>query len=172
MWAQLLEKLSYCKGQSTVEAAFLIPVLLGVVLLMVQPGIVLYDRVVMRSAAAQACRLMVTLPQGDPDGQCKAFVQHRLAAVPQQDCFHVHADGCSWDIRCEGGEGSEKVSVSISTKIKPLPLVSFLSQAVGASGQDGCWTVKVEESIQTQPSWVASAAGGSDPSAWVGMWQK
>ena len=45
------------RGQATVEAAFLIPVLFTVLLLSVQPGMVLYDRMVMRAAASDACRL-------------------------------------------------------------------------------------------------------------------
>lgn len=47
------------RGQGTVEAAFVLPVLLGLVLFLLQPGIVLYDRVVMKSAAAEACRLLI-----------------------------------------------------------------------------------------------------------------
>ncbi len=43
-------------GQATVEAAFALPVLFLLVLLLVQPGIVLYDRMVMASAAAEGCR--------------------------------------------------------------------------------------------------------------------
>ena len=46
------------RGQGTVEAAFVLPVLLGLVLFLLQPGIVLYDRVVMKSAAAEACQLL------------------------------------------------------------------------------------------------------------------
>ena len=42
------------RGQATVEAAFLIPVLFTVLLLSVQPGMVLYDRMVMRAAASDA----------------------------------------------------------------------------------------------------------------------
>ena len=44
------------RGQGTVEAALVIPVLFVLLLLLLQPGIVLYDRMVMRGAAAEACR--------------------------------------------------------------------------------------------------------------------
>ena len=47
-------------GQSTVEAAFLLPVFLLVLGLLLQPAIILYDRCVMQSAAAEACRLVAT----------------------------------------------------------------------------------------------------------------
>lgn len=41
------------RGQSTVEAAFALPIILACVLLLIQPGIILYDRMVMRAAAAE-----------------------------------------------------------------------------------------------------------------------
>ncbi len=50
-------------GQATVEAAFLVPVLFIVLLLLLQPGILLYDRIVMQGAAAQGCRLLATSTQ-------------------------------------------------------------------------------------------------------------
>ena len=39
-------------GQATVEAAFALPISLALVILLVQPGILLYDRIVMQQAAA------------------------------------------------------------------------------------------------------------------------
>ena len=55
-----LKRLADERGQSTVEAAFLFPVVFVLVLLLVQPGILLYDRIVMEGAAADACRLLAT----------------------------------------------------------------------------------------------------------------
>ena len=50
-------RLSYARGffpgQSTVEGAFLIPVILLMLMLLIQPGILLYNRVVMQSAAEE-----------------------------------------------------------------------------------------------------------------------
>ena len=48
------------RGQGSVEAAVVIPVLFLLLLMLLQPGIVLYDRIVMGSAAAEACRLLAT----------------------------------------------------------------------------------------------------------------
>lgn len=167
---RLKTKLLDGSGQSTVEAAFLIPLMLGGILLLIQPGILLYDRMVMNAAASQACRLMVTIPEGDPDAQCQGFVKRRLAAVPQQDCFHVHSSRCTWDVRFEGGEASDTVKVSISTKVQPLPLIGFGANAVGVTDGDGYLTVRVEQSMRTQPDWALSAAGAIGPSEWVGAW--
>lgn len=72
------------RGQATVEAAFLIPVLFTVLLLSVQPGMVLYDRIVMQAAASDACRLAAvkTDAVGDSSQAVEAFVRHRLGAIP------------------------------------------------------------------------------------------
>ncbi|MFR1637837.1 MAG: TadE family protein [Eggerthellaceae bacterium] len=47
-------------GRATVEAAFLLPVLFVGLLLLMQPGILLYDRLVMQAAASEGCRLLAT----------------------------------------------------------------------------------------------------------------
>ena len=47
------------------EAAFALPIALLLVLLLVQPGILLYDRIVMQGAAAEACRLLATTDEAD-----------------------------------------------------------------------------------------------------------
>ena len=87
------------RGQGTVEAAIVLPVLFLLMMLLIQPGIVMYDRIVMGNAAAEACRLLATSGDsyGSMERSAEAFVRHRLAAVPQHDCFHVHGGSCSWD---------------------------------------------------------------------------
>ena len=100
------------RGQGTVEAAVAIPVVFLLLLLLLQPGIVLYDRLVMGNAAAEGCRLLAT-STGDMGGSCEAFIRHRLAAVPQHDCFHVHHGDCSWKIELLGDETAQTVTVRI-----------------------------------------------------------
>ena len=90
------------RGQSTVEAAVALPVVFLLVLLLVQPGIVLYDRMVMAGAAAEGCRLLAT-SDGDA-ATCEEYVRRRLGAIPPLDVFHVHDSGCTWEVRCEGGD--------------------------------------------------------------------
>lgn len=155
-------------GQATVEAAFLIPVLLGGMLLLLQPGIVLYDRIVMEAAAAEGCRVLATWNAASGGDTVEEFVRRRLSAVPEQENFHMHDDGCSWRITCEGDESSEVVSVTIENDLRALPLVDFACRAFGA--QDGVLTVRVEASSRTQPSWVSRSELGLSPSAWVGAW--
>lgn len=159
-------------GQATVEAAFLIPIMFCALLLLIQPSMILYDRVVMKSAASDACRLLATKTDaaGDMSGAVDAFVRHRLGAIPPVDCFHVHGGGCSWDIQVEGDERSETVRVAISNRVKPLPLLDAAGSLLGLVGEDGTLSVKVESSRQTQPGWVSGTAHGLDPQGWIGAW--
>lgn len=158
-------------GQSSVEAAFLLPVFLTVVLLMVQPAIVLYDKMVMNAAVAEGCRLMATLPSSQEE-YCEDFIRRRLGAVPQHDCFHVHTvDECSWEIGIEGDEGSDTVTVSIANRLRPLPLLDIASVLLGLTDDEGCLSIRVEASMPAQPAWVGVAEGGS-PAAWVGSWRE
>ena len=157
-------------GQATVEAAFALPIALALVILLVQPGILLYDRIVMQQAAAETCRLLATTPEGDPSGVCRAFALRRLGAVPEQDCFHVHQGGCTWEVELEGGESRDVVRVRIATKAKPLPFIGGGARLLGAVNDGEDFEVSVEASAPVQPAWVAEAAAGRSPSEWIGAW--
>ena len=158
------------RGQGTVEAAFLIPVLFAGMLLMLQPGIVLYDRIVMQAAASEACRLLATATSaaGDMTESCENFVRHRLSAVPQVAIFHVHDDECSWEIELAGDEDSEVVSVTIRNEVQPLPLIGAGAALLGIVNEDGHLVIEVTCSQDVQPSWVDAL--GSDVGEWVGAW--
>ncbi len=160
------------EGQATVEAAVLIPVLFVVLLALVQPAFLLYDRVVMKAAAAEACRLLVTKTDalGSMDKSVEAYVRHRLGAIPPAACFHVHDDGCTWEVETEGGESSEQVSVTIRTKVRPLPLFDAAGSLVGALDGDGLLSVEVRDSRPTQPSWIGGTALGLNPQGWIEAW--
>lgn len=157
------------RGQGSVEAAFMLPVLFLLMLMLLQPGIVLYDRLVMGNAAAEGCRLLATAT-GDMDGSCEAFIRHRLAAVPQHDCFHVHGGGCSWVIDLLGDESAQTVTVRIGNELRPLPLFDAGARLLGLTNGRG--NLEIEESVTmpTQPDWVASSELGMTPSSWIGAW--
>lgn len=160
------------RGQGTVEAAFMIPILMVGMLILLQPGILLYDRIVMQAAASEACRLLATSTDelGDMEESCEAFVRHRLSAVPQVSIFHVHDDECSWVISFEGDEDSQTVSVSISNKVEPLPLIGTCARLLGLLDLSGNFVIEVSCEQETQPSWVASSDVGMDASEWAGAW--
>lgn len=162
------------RGQGTVEAAFALPVLLLLALLLIQPGIVLYDRMVMQSAAAEGCRLLATGTSalGGMGDACEAFIRHRLGAVPQQDCFHVHdgADGCSWDITLQGDETAQTVTVRIANELRPLPLLDAGATLLGMVNDAGNIELEVEVEAPAQPGWAQDAFAGRSPAEWIGEW--
>ena len=160
------------RGQGSVEAAVVIPVLFLLLLMLLQPGIVLYDRIVMGSAAAEACRLLATSTdsQGSMTRSCEAFVRHRLAAIPQHDCFHVHGGNCSWDIQLIGGESSDNVTVRIVNEVRPLPLCDSGAKLMGLTNAAGNLEIEESVTLPTQPSWAASSKLGLNPASWIGGW--
>lgn len=160
-----LRALARDDGQSTVEATFALPIVLLLVLLLVQPGIILYDRIVMEAAAAEGCRLLATSNEGS---SVEAFLRRRLSAVPEQDLFHVHGSGCTWDIELHGRESSSEVSVSIYNEVTPVPLIGAGAQALGLTNSRGNLEIEVRASQPTQPDWATEA--GITPRGWVNAW--
>lgn len=159
-------------GQGSVEAACMIPVLFVMMLLLVQPSIVLYDRIVMESAAAEGCRLLATKNgvAGDMTASCEAFIRHRLSSVPPQSCFHIHEGSCSWNIQMEGDESSDRVKVVIENQVKPLPLLDVGCTLLGLVNGEGNLVIRVERTMTVQPDWVAHAPAGQSPAYWPGAW--
>ena len=161
-----------CAGQATVEAAFVIPVLFVALLLLLQPGIILYDRIVMNAAASEACRLLATKTDaaGTMGESCEAFVKHRLGAVPPVSCFHVHEGGCSWVVRFKGGEESDVVSVTIENEARPLPFLDKGAALLGIVNERGNLVVRTTCSQPVQPSWASNSEAGRSPADWIGAW--
>lgn len=157
-------------GQSTVEAAFLVPVLFILLLLLLQPGVVLYDRMVMNGAAAEGCRLLATRTDaaGADMEAYRGSVLRRLGSVPQEEHFHVHdGGGCSWEILLDGDESTGEVSVTIRNKLEPLPIVDEAATLLGMVDERGHLTVEVSASAPAQPQWVVESEAGLSPGTWV-----
>lgn len=162
------EKLNTQAGQTTVEAAYLIPVLLLLILLLTQPIILLYNRMVMDNAAAEGCRLLATATtQGAYSTEkYEGYVKRRLASIPPIDIFHVHNSGCSWEITLEGDESSSEVSVHIVNRVKPLPLLGWGADFLGMTDANNNLVQETRVTMPTQPAWVAGS-GGNTPEDWV-----
>ncbi len=147
-------------GQASVEAAVLIPSLLVVVALLVQPTCLLYTRSVMSGAAAEAVRLAATSSSTD---EVVAFVKRRLKAVPEVSVFHAGGEA-DWSVSVSGA-GTARPRVEISGHARPLPLTAAIAGAV--AGSDGSGVVlKVEKEADARAGWVQGAY-----SDWVGMWE-
>ena len=147
-------------GQSSVEAAVLLPTVMLLMALLVQPACLLYTRMVVGSTAASCARLLATLPSGSLE-QCEAYALRRLAAVPEVEMFHVGGRE-DWRVEasCEGGVAQ----VCVSGHVRTLPLLGVVASRMGR--QDGQGTViEVTVSERVRPGWL-----GGDYDTWVSMW--
>lgn len=152
------------RGQATVEAAVLIPVAFVLVLLLAQPSILLFDRMVMEGAAASGLRMLATRPADAPDKGYLELIESALAPIPETDIFHV--GGAEWDVELSGNEASEEVSVTIRNKVRPLPLLGAPLHLAGLVGGDGLILLEVHVSGKPQPGWAAGHGGAE----WTGLW--
>lgn len=155
------------RGQSTVEGAFLIPVILLMLMLLIQPGILLYNRVVMQSAASEGCRLISTRSSGDSLDAYEGYVTRRLGSVPQQKNFHVHEGMCTWEVRFDGGEESDVVTVTIKNQVEPLPFFDFGARSLGLVNEEGNFVQEVSVSARSKSAWVVGNEQGLNPDVWV-----
>ena len=159
-------------AQATVEAAIMIPVIFLLILLLIEPGIILYDLTIMNSAASETCRVLATSSDEDKSKICEPFARRRLQAIPQQDNFHKHIGGCSYEISFEGNQSSDYVSVSIVNQVRPLPLIGFLSSITGLLNDNNCFEISAVSRQRVKPAWVKNSPAGSNPDYWVGSWLK
>ena len=148
------------RGQATVEAAVVLPSVMLVFALLLQPVCLSYTRTVMRSAAGECARAAATAYGGNT-AACEAFARRRLEAVPEVPLFHVGGSS-DWDVRVEGSGGH--ADVTIRGHARPLPLMGALASLVSMSDGQGI-VLEVSLSEDLRPSWV-----GGDYDAWQSIW--
>jgi len=167
----LRKRLKANAGQSTVEAALFIPLLFLLILVLCQPMILLYNHMIMNSAASESCRLLSTMTHAGrhSEERYEGYIKRRLAAIPPIDIFHAHTGEKTWDITMEGNEYSPEVTVRIVNRLKPLPLVGWGTQLLGLCDEDGYIVQTVEVTMPTQPDWVWNNSTGGPPE-WTTQW--
>ena len=162
MWARCRTswRIRSCGGQATVEAAVLLPVLMLLVALLVQPVCVLYTRMVMRSAAAESARLLATsLSQAD----VVSFALRRLEAVPEASLFHVGGSG-DWEVTVGVRDEGRVAVTEVCGHVRPLPLLGVVAYAMGEpDGGDVLLRERLTERVR--PDWL-----GGDYATWVSQW--
>ena len=150
------------RGQSSVEAALLLPVLMFSVAFLLQPALLLYTRSVMASAAAEVARAAATAPPGAGVAPYQAMARRRLAAVPPVSILHEGGPD-DWQVEVDG-LGQSSVSVRIRGHVRPLPLMGVVA---GAFGQVEGGSIVLETSVaeDVRPSWLEGSYG-----SWVQVW--
>ena len=116
----------------------------------------------MESAAAETARLMTTTTAEDDD--LKEFTRRRLAAVPNVSIFHAGGP-LSWDIELGRAGAGGVSSVSVSSEVKPLPVIGAFAQAMSGAGEGGYVDLKVDVSYQSRPEWLEG-----DYDSWIAAW--
>lgn len=149
------------RGQATVEAALLLPTVLTLVALLVQPACVLYTKSVMASAASEVTRLAATA-RGSDDA-VRAYVLRRLAAVPDLGVFHEGGAG-AWEVRTQGPDDAGRVTVEVEGRVSPLPLLGTIVSALGEADGGGV-VMRVEVTRDVRADWIG---GGYED--WIGIW--
>ncbi len=150
-------------GQSSVEAAILLPSLLFVIGMMAQPACIFYTRSVMNAAAAEGVRVVATQSSRTSAAEIESFVKRRLRAVPNLSIFHEGGED-GWQVSVDANESEKLSSVEVKGKFKPLPLFGLFSVAlVGEGNSEGELVAKAEEILR--PEWVSG-----DYDSWVGAW--
>ena len=144
-------------GQATVEAAMLLPAVMLVLALLVQPACLLYTRSVMSGAAAEAVRVLATTTD---ESSVRDYVLRRLAAVPEVSVFHVDGQD-DWQIALSSGD---EVEVKIAGHVRPLPLMRQIVSALGESDGGGV-LLEVDVKADAHASWVKGGYG-----EWVKAW--
>lgn len=139
----------------------LLPTVMFVLGLLLQPVCLLYTRSVMRATAGECARVLVTARDANDEADCRDFALRRLAAVPEVSIFHVGGRS-DWEVSFERSDG--QVTVRIAGHLRPLPLLGISAEALGM--RDGVG-VRLEVSVTEgmRPDWVE---GGYD--AWQGVW--
>lgn len=149
------------RGQMSVEAAVLLPVVLTLVALLAQPACVLYTRSVMDATAGELVRLALTARGSE--GELRSYALRRLAAVPEVSVFHVGGPQ-AWEVSVEGPDDEGRVTVAIEGRVRPLPLIGAVVYALGRA-DGGNVVVRAEATLDARPEWI----GGSYED-WVGIW--
>ena len=151
-------------GQASVEAAAMLPVVMLLLAMLLQPAFVLYTRAVMQQAAAEGVRVLATREAGGSVSEeaCRAYVLRRLSSVPNAPAFHVGGtDG--WEVSLEGDASSE-VAVEVVGRVRPLPVVGVVASAFGETDGDDI-VLRVRVSGGARPGWLEGGYGD-----WVAMW--
>ena len=115
---------------------------------------------VMAATAGEVARLAVTSRGGE--GELRSYALRRLAAVPDVPAFHEGGPS-AWEIEVTGPGDDGIVSVSISGRVRPLPLLGAFVSMLGDDG--GSVELRVETTGALRAGWIGGEYGD-----WIEMW--
>ncbi len=135
------ERLRDDRGQALTEAPVIITVLCVLSLILLQPVVTLYTKMVLGAAAASLCRVVATEAGGRDAASGQrllwTYAEGKIAGLPRGSAFQIPG---SLRVEVSGDAYADKVSVQLSLSQKTLPLLGLL---VGA-GSNGSVEVSAE----------------------------
>ncbi|MCQ2751713.1 MAG: pilus assembly protein [Coriobacteriales bacterium] len=152
------------KGQASVEAAILLPLLFVIFGLFLQPCFLLYDKCVMQSAAVQTARLAATATFDNEN--LHLFAQRRLGAIPNVDVFHIGGMD-SWDVKICNEETCE--TVTITNHVRPLPLLGIGASLLNKKDDSNNILIETKASANIYPVWLEGKS--VNPQDWISQWK-
>lgn len=138
----------------------MLPAVMLVFALLMQPACLSYTRMIMRGAAGECARAAATAYGGDVSA-CREFAYRRLKAVPEVPLFHVGGEG-DWSVAIDRSD--THVDVSIEGHARPLPLMGAVAALLRMSDGQGV-VLRVSLSVDTRADWV-----GGDYGTWQKVW--
>jgi hypothetical protein len=123
-------------GQAIVEAPFVIIALCLMAILLFQPVVQLYTRMVLGQVAGELARVAAVDVEGGKVLQARyeAWAADKLRTLPAGTAFSIPG---SLKVVVQGNARSERISVQLSVRQKALPFFSFL----GKRGDKGTVTI-------------------------------
>lgn len=149
------------QAQSSVEAAFIIPVCAVLLLCLLQTLCLFYTKAIMYSASQQAIRALQTTTD---TGAVQAFVKRRLAMVPEVSLFH-NGGMQDWIVDCAKSE-AHLCQITIRGHAKPLPLFYGALRLFVDADEKGI-VLEEKTSSRVRPQWLEG-----DYEAWVSLWEQ
>lgn len=147
-------------GQSSIEAALLLPTLLIIIALLVEPICLLYTKSIMNAACSEGLRVAAT----SSDTQLiESYIRRRLKAVPEVPLFHIGGEhDWSIDIDCN----SKTAKIDLKGHASPLPPIGWCLSLIGQTDGRGI-VLQSSLSMQTRPEWIE---GSYDD--WITFWKE
>ncbi len=133
-------------GQASIEAAFILPVVLLIIGLTIQPMLYLYTKAMMQEACLEGVRYATTQ---DKDELLVRYVRRRLESIPPMEIFHSGGQG-EWDIEVVRSERS--IYIAVGSIMKPIPVLGNPSLLVLPSKEGGLY-VEANATCDLSPSW-------------------
>jgi len=114
------------RGQALTEAPVVIVTLCVLALILFQPVVTLYTKMVLGASAASLCRVVATEAGSDASAKqrlLQTYAEGKIAGLPRGSAFQIPG---SLKLEVSGNASSDQVRVRLSLTQKTLPLLGLL----------------------------------------------